>query len=155
MKISILAVGKKMPSWVDAGYKEYAKRLPRELSPVLIELPLAQRAKNASLEKLKQEEGESLLAAVATNNHVVALDVLGKSLSTESLAKNIASWQMEGKDISIMIGGPDGLAPECLQRANERWSLSAMTLPHPLVRIVLIEQLYRAWSILSNHPYHK
>lgn len=144
-----------MPAWVSTAYNEYAKRMPRELSPILIELPVAQRAKNAAVEKLKQEEGKNLLAAIPANSRVVALDVAGKSISTEGLAQKISSWQMEGQDASILIGGPDGLAPECLQLADERWSLSAMTLPHPIVRIVLIEQLYRAWSILINHPYHK
>lgn len=155
MKISILAVGKKMPAWVDTAWQEYAKRLPRELSPVLFEIALAQRSKNTSAEKAKQEEGQSLLTAINANSRVLALDVLGRSISTEQLAEKIQGWQMQGQDITILIGGPDGLAAECLQRADERWSLSAMTLPHPLVRIVLIEQLYRAWTIMAGHPYHK
>lgn len=155
MKITILAVGKRMPEWVEMAYGEYAKRLPRELSPTLIELPLALRTKNAAVEKLKQEEGEQMLAALPQHNRVIVLDVPGKNISTEGLAKKIENWQMNGQDISILIGGPDGLSSACLSRADESWSLSAMTLPHPLVRIVLIEQLYRAWTILTNHPYHK
>lgn len=144
-----------MPAWVETAWQEYAKRLPRELAPVLVEITLAQRGKTTSVDKVKQEEGESLLAAVHPNSRVIALDVLGRSLSTENLAEKLQSWQMQGQDISIMIGGPDGLSSACLQRADERWSLSAMTLPHPLVRIVLIEQLYRAWTIQAGHPYHK
>ena len=155
MKLSILAVGKKMPAWVEQGYGEYAKRMPRELSPKLTELALANRGKSSSIEKLKAEEGEQLLSNIPQNHRVIALDVKGKSISTEQLAKKISTWQMEGHDISILIGGPDGLSASCLQRADESWSFSAMTLPHPLVRIVLIEQLYRAWTILTNHPYHK
>lgn len=144
-----------MPAWVETAYAEYAKRLPRELSPTLVELPLAVRGKNTAVERLKQEEGEQLLAAIPANNRVIVLDVPGKNISTEGLAKKIENWQMNGQDISILIGGPDGLSRACVQRADESWSLSAMTLPHPLVRIVLIEQLYRAWTILTNHPYHK
>lgn len=144
-----------MPAWVEQGFKEYAKRLPREFSFMLTELPLAQRAKNASVEKLKKNEGEQLLAGIPSGNRIVALDVLGKSFSTEALAEKISEWQMDSQDVSILIGGPDGLSPECLAAANESWSLSALTLPHPLVRIVLVEQLYRAWTILKNHPYHK
>lgn len=144
-----------MPAWVQTAYDEYAKRLPRELSPLLVEIALAQRAKNFSVEKAKQEEAESILAALSPQSRVVALDVKGRSFSTEALAEKLQAWQMEGQDINILIGGPDGLAPACLQKADEAWSLSAMTLPHPLVRVVLIEQLYRAWTILAGHPYHK
>lgn len=144
-----------MPAWVDTAYNEYARRLPRELSPSLMELPLGQRSKNSSIDKARRDEGQNLLAAIAPASEVVALDVKGKSLSTEKLAQTLESWQMNGRDISILIGGPDGLADECLQRADARWSLSALTLPHPLVRIVLIEQLYRAWTLLAGHPYHK
>lgn len=144
-----------MPAWVQTAYDEYAKRLPRELSPNLVEIALAQRAKNFSVEKAKQEEAENILAALSPHSRVVALDVKGRSLSTEALAEKMQAWQMDGQDINILIGGPDGLAPVCLQKADESWSLSAMTLPHPLVRVVLIEQLYRAWTILAGHPYHK
>ena len=96
-----------------------------------------------------------MLGAIGQGHHVVALDVLGKAISTEGMAKKLEHWRMDGNNVSILIGGPDGLAQSCLQRANEKWSLSALTLPHPLVRVVLIEQLYRAWTILQNHPYHK
>jgi len=155
LKISIVALGNKMPAWVSQGYHEYAKRLPRELSPRLLELPLVQRSKSSSVGKLKQREAEQILSAIPPKSRIIALDVKGKSFSTEVLADKLASWQMEAQDVSIVIGGPDGLAKECLTKAHERWSLSALTLPHPLVRIVLLEQLYRAWTILSRHPYHK
>ncbi|MFL0803733.1 MAG: 23S rRNA (pseudouridine(1915)-N(3))-methyltransferase RlmH [Agarilytica sp.] len=155
MKISLISVGGKMPSWVSEGYQEYAKRLPRELSPQLIDLPLANRNKNSNIEKLKLEEGKQILAALPKGVRMIALDVKGKSLSTEGLTEKLKDWQMNGQDVSIVIGGPDGLSNACLQKAHERWSLSALTLPHPLVRVVLIEQLYRAWSITQNHPYHK
>ncbi len=155
MKISLISVGGKMPSWVSDGYQEYAKRLPRELNPQLVDLPLANRNKNSNIEKLKVDEGKQILAALPKSARMVALDVKGKPLSTEGLTEKLKDWQMNGQDVSIVIGGPDGLSHDCLQKAHERWSLSALTLPHPLVRVVLIEQLYRAWSITQNHPYHK
>ncbi len=155
MKVSLISVGGKMPQWVNDGYREYAKRLPKELHPQLIDLPLANRGKNANTEKLKTEEGEQILAALPKGARMIALDVKGKALSTHDLTRKIEQWQMDGTDVSIVIGGPDGIAAECLARADERWSLSAMTMPHPLVRVFLIEQLYRAWTITQNHPYHK
>lgn len=144
-----------MPGWVTTGFTEYAKRLPRDFSVELVELSLGPRGKNASIAKAIEKEGEQMLAAIPKGDRVIALDVLGKPWSTEQLADNIANWSMQGGNFSLLIGGPDGLSAECLQRADARWSLSALTLPHPTVRIILIEQLYRAWSILNNHPYHK
>ncbi len=155
MRFKIIAVGTKMPSWVEEGYKDYAKRLPRDFTVEMVELGLGPRGKNASLAKAIAKEGEQMLAAIPKGDKVIALDVLGKPWSTEKLASNLANWSMENSNYSLLIGGPDGLAPECLARADAKWSMSALTLPHPLVRIVLIEQLYRAWSILKNHPYHK
>lgn len=144
-----------MPAWVQQGYEEYARRLPKDLSPKLIELPLANRSKATNSEKIKQLEGEQILAALPKSAHMIALDVLGKSISTYDLAESLSQWQMAGTDISLVIGGPDGLSAACKSRANTLWSLSALTMPHPLVRVVLIEQLYRAWTITQNHPYHK
>ncbi|MAZ89348.1 MAG: 23S rRNA (pseudouridine(1915)-N(3))-methyltransferase RlmH [Cellvibrionaceae bacterium] len=155
MRFKIIAVGTRMPGWVEDGFKDYAKRLPRDFSVEVVELPLGQRGKNASVTKAIAKEGEQMLAAIPKGDKVIALDVLGKPWSTEKLADNLANWSMECSNYSLLIGGPDGLAPECLARADAKWSMSALTLPHPLVRIVLIEQLYRAWSILNNHPYHK
>jgi len=144
-----------MPSWVDEGFREYAKRLPRDFSVEVVELPIGPRGKNASIAKAIAKEGEMMLSAIPKGDKVIALEVLGKPWSTEKLASNLANWSMENSNYSILIGGPDGLAPECTARADAKWSMSALTLPHPLVRIVLIEQLYRAWSILNRHPYHK
>lgn len=147
-----------MPRWVQEGYNEYAKRLPRDLEPRLVELPLANRSKNKNTDAIKSSEGEQILAAVDNlpgSKRLIALDVLGKKLSTELLSEKMAGWQMDGLNPCLVIGGPDGLSPACLKQADEKWSLSGLTLPHPLVRVVLIEQLYRAWSILQNHPYHK
>ncbi len=155
MRISIITVGTKMPAWVTQGVDEYSKRMPRELRVQWKELPLARRGKDAKASQLRAKEGEQILKAIPEGDRVIALDVQGKSLSTEQLAKQIGDWQMSGDNYSLLIGGPDGLSPECLQRAERRWSLSDLTLPHPLVRILLAEQLYRAWTITVNHPYHR
>lgn len=155
MKLKLLAVGQKMPQWVSDGFNEYARRLPRDCSLQLIEIAPAKRGKTSQPQQWLQEEGKRILSHIDGSDHVVALDVLGKPWSTPQLADNLAGWQQQGQDVSLLIGGPDGLADECLQRANQRWSLSALTLPHPLVRVVLAEQLYRAWTILQNHPYHR
>lgn len=155
MRVQLVAVGGKMPAWVQQGYAEYAKRLPKELHPKLVELSLGGRGKNSSVTEAIEQEGQQMLAAIPDNHHVVALDVTGKSWSTPELARQLEHWRMLGRDLSLLIGGPDGLAQPCLDRAQQRWSLSPLTLPHPLVRVVLIEQLYRAWTILQNHPYHK
>ena len=155
MRIRIIAVGTKMPAWVETGYAEYAKRMPRDCVVELVELPLAQRGKNTDIARAMEKEGEEMLAAIGKGEQVIALDVKGKPWSTEQLAEHMANWLMSGNNYCLLIGGPDGLAPQCLAQAHVRWSLSALTLPHPLVRIVVIEQLYRACSILQNHPYHK
>lgn len=158
MRIRIIAVGTKMPDWVEQGYAEYAKRMPRDVTVEMLELPLAQRGKNTDIATAMAKEGELMLAAIekgGKGEQVIALDVKGKPWSTEQLAENLAGWKMSGFNYCLLIGGPDGLAPECLALASVKWSLSPLTLPHPLVRILVIEQLYRACSILQNHPYHK
>ncbi len=155
MKLTLLAVGTKMPAWVTQGFQEYAKRLPRECSLQLHEIAPAKRGKTGSAEQWKKEEGERILSAIPSNHHVIALDVKGKSWSTEQLAQQLENWQADGRDVSLLVGGPDGLTEQCLQRADQKWSLSALTLPHPLVRIVMAEQLYRAWTVTQNHPYHR
>jgi 23S rRNA (pseudouridine1915-N3)-methyltransferase len=155
MHIRLIAVGTKMPAWVDEGIDEYHKRLPHEMKIDLKEIPLGKRGKGADIQRAIQSEGQQMLAAIGQGDTVVALDVKGKAWSTETLAMELQRWQLEGNNISLLVGGPDGLAPECLARADRKWSLSALTLPHPLVRIVLAEQLYRAWTINSNHPYHR
>lgn len=155
MKIRIIAIGGKMPSWVTAGYTEYSKRLPADFRLELVELPLGKRGKNTDRKRAIKQEAEQMLAAIATNERVIALEVEGKSWTTEQLAQQINNWRMEGQSLCILIGGPDGLDSSCSERAEYSWSLSALTLPHTLVRIVLAEQLYRAWSIIQHHPYHK
>lgn len=155
MRFTVLAVGGKMPAWVTEGVEQYQKRLPRDLQLEWRDIPLARRGKDAKPDQLRAQEGEQLIKAIPRGDHVIALDVRGKSLDTARLARYLRDWQMSGDNISVLIGGPDGLSPECLQRANQRWSLSDLTLPHPLVRVLLSEQLYRAWTITVNHPYHR
>lgn len=155
MRIQVVAIGTKMPAWVEAGSKEYLKRLPRDFSVEFKTLPLAQRGKNSSIRVAMEKEGEQMLAAIDPAHWVVALDPKGKAWTTEQTAEQVADWQMQGRPVSLLIGGPDGLSPACLKRADQLWSLSALTLPHPLVRVVLAEQLYRVWSLLNKHPYHK
>ncbi len=155
MKLRLLAVGHKMPAWVEQGYAEYAKRLPADCALELVEIAPGHRAKNTSKEKAMQQEAEALRKAIRPQDFVVALDVKGHAWSTEQLAQQLDGWRMQGGDVALLIGGPDGMTPELLTLARQRWSLSALTLPHPLVRVLLAEQLYRAWSILQGHPYHK
>lgn len=155
MRISVIAVGTRMPAWVEDGIAEYARRLPRELKLVWREIPLAKRGKDAVAEQLRIAEGEQMLRALAPGERVIALDVAGKRISTDYFAQQLQAWQMSGDNYSFLIGGPDGLSPACLDRADQRWSLSDLTLPHPLVRVLLAEQLYRAWTITVNHPYHR
>ena len=144
-----------MPDWVNQGYAEYAKRLPRECALVLKEIPLVARSKNADTAQIKQKEGERLLAAIPKQALVIALDERGENWSTTQLAQHLKDWLQQGRDVALLVGGPDGLSADCLQQASARWSLSPLTLPHPLVRILLAEQLYRAWTLLQGHPYHR
>ena len=155
MKIKIIAVGTRMPSWVNDGYSEYARRLPVEFSLDLIEITLGQRGKNADIERVIKREGEQMLASVDSTDYVIALEVNGRDWSTEKLAKQAEAWQMDGRNVALLVGGPDGLSDACRSRADQQWSLSPLALPHPLVRVLLAEQLYRAWSITRNHPYHR
>ena len=155
MRLSIVAVGGKMPAWVKEGVQEYERRMPRELKMQWREIPLVRRGKDTSAEMLRLAEGEKILKAIPAGDIVIALDVKGKSWSTEQLAGQLTNWKMSGENFTLVIGGPDGLSASVLERANQRWSLSELTLPHPLVRVILAEQLYRAWTITANHPYHR
>lgn len=155
MKIKLIAVGQKMPSWVETGFCTYSQRLPRDCSLELIEIPAAKRTRNQLADKWMEKEGEAILKTIHHSDWVVALDVKGKSWSTPQLAQQVTNWQSLGCNVSLLVGGPDGLSPECLSRANQRWSLSDLTLPHPMVRVILAETIYRAWSVTVNHPYHR
>lgn len=154
MKIRLIAVGQRPPEWVSRGFTEYARRLPREMPLELIEVAAARR-KNASGQQAGELEAQRLLAQVRPGDLLVALDERGKTWSTLELAQKLDDWRMQGRDVAFLIGGADGLDPACRERADQVLSLSAMTLPHALVRVVLAEQLYRAWTILTGHPYHR
>ncbi len=155
MQIHLIAVGDRMPAWVEAGYHEYAKRLPHECRLVLREIPAGKRTKGADLKRLIEQEGARQLAAIPARARVIALDRSGRQMDTEQLATELKKRLAGGQDLALLVGGPEGLAPGCLKRADDRWSLSLLTLAHPVVRVVLAEQLYRAWSIVNNLPYHR
>ena len=155
MLIRLLAAGTRLPRWVAEGYAEYAGRLGPEIRLELVEIPVTHRGKNADIVRVRADEGRRMLAGVAPRMHVTALDVRGRTMSTEQLSRWLARRLGDGRDVALMIGGPDGLDPACLERADGTWSLSPLTFPHGLVRIMVAEQLYRAQSILRGHPYHR
>lgn len=158
MQVHIIALGTKMPAWVKEGCQEYKTRLTAHFPVTVTEIPLVKRSKNLSdkeLNKIKDLEGQKLLTALSSKSLTVALEVTGKSMSTELFAKQLDALQHKTATLNFLIGGPDGLSPNCLSKADFAWSLSPLTLPHPLVRIILLEQLYRASSLLKNHPYHR
>ena len=155
MHISILAVGKKMPDWVQAAVSEYTKRLRHEYAFEVLEIPSSGGGKNSPTQVRKQSERKSILARIKPSDHVVALDVAGKRLSTRDVAENLAKFKLVGDKVKFLIGGENGLHDSCLRRAHECWSLSDLTLTHSMARVVLSEQLYRADSILKGHPYHR
>jgi 23S rRNA (pseudouridine1915-N3)-methyltransferase len=155
LRLSLLTASNRQPDWVDAGTGDYAKRLRGRCSLEVKTIPLAHRAAGSPVERAIQDEGERLLALVPPGAEVVALLARGKPWSTKELASRLEAWMQVGAPVCFLIGGPDGLAPKCTARANERWSLSNLTLPHGLVRVLVAEALYRAWSVLENHPYHR
>jgi 23S rRNA (pseudouridine1915-N3)-methyltransferase len=155
MRARLIAVGERMPGWVAEGFAEYRKRLSHELPLELVELKPGLRGKGRDDARAIQDEGAAMLAALPPDIHAIALDGRGKAWSSEELAGQLAAWRMGGRDLAFLIGGPDGHAPEVLARADQRWSLGPLTLPHMLVRLVLAEQLYRACKIAAGHPYHR
>ncbi|QOL24459.1 23S rRNA (pseudouridine(1915)-N(3))-methyltransferase RlmH [Thalassotalea sp. LPB0316] len=155
MRITLYAVGNKMPKWVTEGFNEYTRRFPRDMSFHLVEIPPGKRGKNADIARILEKEGEQMLAAIPKGSRIVTLEVLGKAWDTPELAKQLDRWQNDGRDVALLVGGPEGLAPACIAASEQKWSLSNLTLPHPMVRIFLAESLYRAWSLNNNHPYHR
>jgi 23S rRNA (pseudouridine1915-N3)-methyltransferase len=155
VRIVILAVGEKPPAWVRDGFTDYARRLPKPWAPELVELPLGLRGKGADPARAIADEGARVLSALPKSAHVVALDERGSAWTSVQLSQRMAAWAQAGDPVALLIGGPDGHAPEVMQRAHERWSLSPLTLPHALVRVLLAEQLYRGWTLLQGHPYHR
>jgi len=155
LRLSLITASNRQPAWVDEGADDYAKRLRGRCTLEIKAVPLARRTATAPAERAIQEESKRMLAAVPAGAHVVALLETGKPWSTKELARKLEGWMQLGAPVALLVGGPDGLSPECIARANERWSLSNLTLPHGLVRVVVAEALYRAWSLLENHPYHR
>jgi len=153
--IRILAVGDRQPSWVDDAFGNYTGRYPREWKFRLDAIPTVQRRKNDKSRQATDTEGELILARINTSEQIVLLDERGTQLSSRELADKLAEWQADGRDLCFVIGGPDGVSDAVRQRADRLWSLSRLTLPHGMVRTLLAEQLYRAWSLQVGHPYHR
>ncbi|MFT4045267.1 MAG: 23S rRNA (pseudouridine(1915)-N(3))-methyltransferase RlmH [Solimonas sp.] len=155
MRIWLIAVGTRMPDWVQTAYADYAARLPHECRLELVEIPPAPRGKNTDIARARRQEGEKILKALPRDALVVALDEHGRQLTSVEWSRELKMWMQSSRDTALLIGGPDGHAPEVLARADRQWSLSTLTLPHALVRVFVAEQLFRAWSLLANHPYHR
>jgi 23S rRNA (pseudouridine1915-N3)-methyltransferase len=155
MRVRLLAIGNKEQKWVEEGFHTYAKRFPPSYPFEFVEIPAEKRSKQSDISRIIEVEGTKLLNAVKPNHCLIALDVKGEAWSTEVLAEKLKRLQTSGKSLDLLIGGPDGLSAACLKKADLRWSLSPLTFPHPLVKIIVVEQLYRAISILQNHPYHR
>jgi 23S rRNA (pseudouridine1915-N3)-methyltransferase len=154
MKIRIIAVGHKMPAWVEQGCAEYLKRMPRETTVEIVELKPDKRAAGKGSEQVREAEARRILG-VAGRDYLIALDERGQELTTLQFADKMQQWLADGRDVALAIGGADGLHDKVKQAAHWQWSLSRLTLPHGMVRVLLAEQLYRAWSVLQNHPYHR
>lgn len=155
MKARLIATGERAPGWVAQGFAEYQKRLSHWLPLELVEVTPGLRGRNRDTQRATEDEGQRVLAALPRNAHVVALEVTGKQHSSEQLAQRLEHWRGQGRDLALLIGGPEGHAPAVLAAAHETWSLGPLTLPHMLARLVVAEQLYRAAAMLANHPYHR
>ena len=155
LKVDIIAVGTRPPPWVSEGIEDYRSRMKRECQFTVREIRTADRKKPQSIDVYRDEESRGLLGAVARDAKVIAMDARGKIWSTEQLAEKISSWSQSTNHFQFLVGGPDGLAESCIDQADETWSLSKLTFPHFLVRVLLAEQVYRALSINGNHPYHR
>ena len=155
MKCRLIAAGTRLPDWVNEGFREYQKRLRAPLLLELVEIPVAARRAGENPQRAIAREGENMLAALGRDDYVVALDVAAASMTTSQVSAWLAARLRDARPLALLIGGPDGLSDACRGRANQSWSLSKLTLPHALVRVVLAEQIYRAMSMLAGHPYHR
>lgn len=155
MQIQIITIGQKMPVWVDAACDDYLKRLPRELAVQLLTLPLANRKSKDSAQRLKAQESNLILQKLSQGSFNIALDEQGEQWSSQQWSKHLQRWMFECPRVNLIIGGPEGLSQQCYQACQHRVALGRMTMPHALVRVVLVEQLYRAWTIIQGHPYHR
>ncbi len=155
MRIDIIAVGKRMPDWIDKAVNQYQKRLPDHLNFSLTEITPASRTKKNSIENYQRQEEEKIMAAIKPGSQTLVLDEHGKQFGSAELAKIMKQWMDDNQSVSFIIGGADGISDTLKKQSHSLWSLSALTLPHGLVRVLLTEQIYRAWTILNNHPYHR
>lgn len=155
MHIRLIAVGDRQPAWVDDAFDTYCARFPREWKFRLDVIATARRGKNDKSDKAVLAEGEQILARINPDDRVVLLDERGKQFTSPELAQRLAAWQADGRDLCCIIGGPDGVSAACRERADSAWSLSNLTLPHGLARVLFAEQMYRAWSLQVGHPYHR
>jgi 23S rRNA (pseudouridine1915-N3)-methyltransferase len=155
VRVRLIAVGSRMPKWVREAYEDYITRLGSGLKVTLVEIEPGQRTASRPPQKAMEAEGQKLLAALRKDDYVVALDERGAEMTTRELAAWLGNRMQSGRDLAFLVGGPDGFVPEVLARADLKWSLSRLTFPHALVRVVLAEQLYRAHGVLANHPYHR
>ena len=155
MRLHLRCVGNRQPEWVNQGFEAYARRMPRECAIALVEVPTRHRGKAADLRRAVDKEGERLIQSIPDGALVIALDAEGESWNTRQLADRLEEWRANYQNVALLVGGAEGLSAACLERARLRWSLSPLTLPHGLARIMIAEQLYRAWSILNGHPYHR
>lgn len=154
MRFSLIAVGSRQPDWVQSGFDNYARRLPAGHALHLVEIALGQRSRS-SVARALEHEGTRVLAAIPAGARVVALDEQGTHWSSTALAQRVSEWEQSWRDVALLIGGPDGHAPAVRERADESWSLSPLTLPHGLARILVAEQIYRVWTLRQGHPYHR
>lgn len=155
LHIHLLSIGERMPAWVDQGYEDYIKRLPAHIKVNLSAIAALKRNKSSDLDKVLQTECQKLKQFIPKDAYVIALDRLGKVFSSREWAEFLLEWQENYKDVVFMIGGPEGIDQTCLQQAHQVWSLSSLTFPHSLVRLIFIEQIYRAYTIIQQHPYHR
>lgn len=155
MRISLIAIGDRMPKWVNDAVAEYTARYPREWHFSLSALPPATRHKSRTVAEILDIEGDKLLRAAQRHSLLIALDERGECWTSRQFSMRLSQWQSQSEEVAMLLGGADGLSPLCRQAAHHTWSLSSLTFPHAIARLILAEQLYRAWSLLANHPYHR
>ena len=155
MHIRLIVVGDRQPSWVSDAFDDYARRLPRQWKFRLDTVATGRRSKSADPLGAVEAEGQKVLGKVKAGEQLIVLDERGTELSSVELAGELSVWQAAGRDLCFVIGGPDGVSRSCMERADFRWSLSKLTLPHGLARVLCVEQLYRAWTVSTGHPYHR